>query len=141
MRRFGYLQDRLFQISLAVYALNRLVLKSHLGFLNHSHLHFVWSFSHSHLDDLLLMPAALPVMLWVQRLLGLRKHDFAPSWPEMWSHLVIWSVMCKLVGPVLLHIGTPDPWDVAAFVFGGIAACYWWHRPMAVITSPSSDEL
>lgn len=140
MRQFGYLHDRLFQISLATYALNRLVLRSHLGLLNHSHLHFVWSFSHSHLDDLLLMPAALPVILWGQRLLGLRMSDVSPTWPEMWVHLVVWSVMCKLVGPLWLHIGTPDPWDVAAFAIGGIAACCWWHRPIAV-TPASGNEL
>ena len=140
MRRFAYLHDRLFQISLAAYTLNRLVLKSHLGFLHHSRFHFLWSFSHSHFDDLLLIPAALPVMLWVQRLLGVRLHDRAPGWLEMFAHLAIWSVMCKFVGPFLLHIGTPDPCDVLMFAIGGIAACFWWQRPLNASTSASGHE-
>ena len=134
MRRFGYLNDRLFQVSLALYAVNRLVLKSHLGFLRHSRFDFIWSFSHSHLDDLLLLPAALPIMLWTQHVLDLREHDSAPSWPELLAHLVIWSVICKFVGPVLLHLGTPDPWDVLMFAVGGIAACAWWRRPLPLTT-------
>lgn len=138
MRRFGYLHDRLFQVSLAAYALNRLVLKSHLGFLHHSRLNFIWSFSHSHFDDLLLIPAALPVMLWLQRVLGLRNHDFVPTWSEMLAHLTVWSVMCKIIGPFFLHIGTPDPWDLLAFTIGGITACYWWQRPAAA--SPTSGH-
>jgi len=128
MTRFGYLHDRLFWFASAAYALNRLILKSHLGALRHSHLDFVWSFFHSHFDDLLLIPAALPVVLWVQRLLGLRKHDGPPTWREVWPHLLIWSVMCKFVGPYWLHIGTPDPWDIAFFAAGGLAAFAWWNH-------------
>jgi hypothetical protein len=140
MKPFGYLHDRLFQCSLAVYAVNRLVLKSHLGALHYSRFNFIWSFSHSHLDDLLLIPAALPVVLWMQQLLGLRKHDGAPSWPEMLGHLAIWSVMCKVVGPFILHIGTPDPWDVLAFAAGGIGACIWWQRPVNRAPAASGHE-
>jgi hypothetical protein len=134
MRRFGYLHDRLFQVSLALYALNRLVLKSHLGFLRHSRFDFIWSFSHSHFDDLLLLPAALPIMLWTQHQLGLRKHDFVPTWSEMLAHWVVWSVICKFVGPVLLHMGTQDPCDVLMFALGGITACAWWRRPRPLLT-------
>lgn len=127
MNRFGYLQDRLFLTSFAAYSLNRLILKSYLGRLRHTSFDFVWSFSHSHFDDLLLIPVALPVMLWIQRLAGLRKNDFWPGWSEMFLHLVIWSVMCKFVGPFWLHLGTPDPWDLLAYAAGGVAACLWWN--------------
>jgi hypothetical protein len=129
MRRFGYLHDRLFGFSLAAYALNRLVVRPHLGWFFHAYAPWLWPFLHSHCDDLLLMPAALPVMLWIQRLLGLRRQDGAPGWGEMLAHLAIWSIMCKVVGPFYLHIGVADPWDVLFFAAGGIAACLWWNRP------------
>ena len=86
------------------------------------------------------MPAALPVVLWLQRLLGLRKHDLPPTWPEMILHLAIWSVMCKIVGPFYCHIGVADPWDVLFFAAGGMAACLWWNRP-AVQSADVPHEL
>ena len=129
MRRFGYLSDRLFQSALAAYAVNRLVVLPHLAGCIHAHLATAWPFLHSHLDDTLLMPAALPVVLWLQRLLGLRKQDCPPTWSEMFAHLAIWSVMCKIVGPFYYHIGAADPWDVLCFAVGGTAACAWWRRP------------
>ena len=128
MNRFGYLRDPVFWVSSAAYAFNRLFLRSHLGALRHSSFDFVRAFFHSHFDDLLLIPAALPLALWIQRELGLRKHDLPPTWPEMLGHLTVWSVMCKGVGPFWLHIGTPDPWDLVAYAAGGVLACLWWNR-------------
>jgi hypothetical protein len=135
MNRFGYLQDRLFAVSLTAYAVNRLVIRPHLAGYFHAHLNWAWPFLHSHLDDLLLMPAALPVVLWLQRMLGLRKHDQPPGWGEMFAHLAVWSVMCKIIGPLYLHIGVADPWDVLFFAAGGAAACLWWNRPALQSTS------
>ncbi len=138
MKRFGYLQDRLFGISLATYAFNRLVILPYSAGFFYSHLHWAWPFLHSHFDDLLLMPAALPVVLWFQRLLGLRKHECPPTWPEMLFHLAVWSVMCKVVGPFYFHIGVADPWDILFFAAGGIVACLWWNRSVAQSCRTSS---
>lgn len=126
MKRFGYLRDPLCWISLGAYAGNRLLLKPHLSLIPG---HLLRAFLHSHFDDLLLIPAALPVMLWIQRLIGLRQDDLPPRWSEMFLHLIAWSVMCKFAGPFALHIGTPDPWDLLAYTVGGVAACLWWNRP------------
>ncbi|MEI9865001.1 MAG: hypothetical protein WDN00_10690 [Limisphaerales bacterium] len=115
---------------MTVYALNRLVIRPHLAGFFHTHLPWAWPFLHSHLDDLLLMPAALPVVLWLQRMLGLRKHDRPPGWGEMFAHLAVWSVMCKILGPLYLHIGVADPWDILFFAGGGAVACLWWNRPV-----------
>jgi len=101
------------------YALNRWLLKPLLPS----------SFLHGHFADLLLIPAALPVVLWVQRLVGLRKHDYAPSWSEMVLHLALWSLICEFIGPHWLHHGTADVWDVVAYATGGVVACLWWNRP------------
>jgi hypothetical protein len=130
MNRFGFLQDRLFLISLAAYASNRLVIRPHLAGFFQSHLPRLWPFLHSHFDDLLLIPVALPVVLWLQRLTGLRQHDQPPGWREMAAHLAVWSVMCKIIGPFWLHLGAADPWDVLFFAIGGLAACLWWHHPL-----------
>lgn len=128
MRQFGYLHDRLFWTALGTYLINRLVVRPHLGGFFHSHLHWAWPFLHSHLDDLLLIPAALPVVLWFQKRTGLRQHDQPPGWREMFLHLAIWSFMCKIVGPFCLQVGVADPWDVLCFAGGGVAACLWWNR-------------
>jgi hypothetical protein len=130
MNRFNFLQDRLFQISMAAYALNRLFIRPYLAGFFQSHVPWAWPFLHSHFDDLLLMPAALPVVLWIQHQAGLRQHDRPPGWREMAAHLAVWSVMCKIVGPLCLHLGAADPWDVLFFTAGGIAACLWWNRPL-----------
>ena len=134
MRRFGYLHDRLFCVALTAYVFNRLVVRPHLSHFFQGHFHWAWPFLHSHLDDLLLMPAALPIVLWLQRLGGLRQHDRPPGWGEMFLHLAIWSVMCKIIGPLFLNVGVADPLDVLFFAAGGIGACLWWHRRALAIS-------
>lgn len=119
MKQFAYLRDPLFLAAAAVYALNR-------WWLTHA---FASPFLHGYLNDLLLLPAALPVVLWVQRRLGLRERDGAPAWTEMWLHLAVWSVICEVIGPHCWPHGTADTWDVLAYALGGVAACLWWQRP------------
>lgn len=128
MKRFSYLHDRLFVFSLMAYAVNRLLVRPHGREFFHAHCPWAWAFFHSHFDDLLLMPVALPVMLWMQRRLGLRKQDHPPGWREMLAHLALWSLMCKFIGPVYFRIGVADPWDVLFFAAGGMVACWWWQR-------------
>lgn len=128
MRPFGYLQDRLFLWALTLYALNKLVILPHFSGVFRSHAFPIWIFLHGHLDDLLLIPAALPVVMWLQRRFALRNHDGPPGWGEMAGHLIIWSVMCKFIGPHYFHLGVADPWDLLCFASGGIAACGWWHH-------------
>ncbi len=118
MRRFSYLRDTLFLLAAASYAVNRWLLQRISGS----------TFLHGYFDDLLLIPAALPVVLWLQRRLDLRRHDGVPSWSEMLLHLAVWSVICEFVGPRWLHHGTADVWDVVAYATGGVAACLWWNR-------------
>lgn len=137
MTGFGYLRDRVCQISLAAYAFNHLVLVPRLAGFILAHLTWAWPFLHSHFDDLLLMPAALPVVLWLQRLMGLRNHDLPPSWLEMWAHLAVWSVMCKVVGPLCLHVGVADPWDVLFFAAGGLFAVLWWRAEARQVAGSS----
>jgi hypothetical protein len=118
MSRFGYLRDPLFLAAATSYVLNRCWLKTVVRS----------PFLQGHLNDLLLIPAALPVILWVQRVVGLREHDLVPSWAEMVLHLAVWSVICEFIGPHWLHHGTADAWDVVAYAAGGSVACFWWNR-------------
>ncbi|MFO1475294.1 MAG: hypothetical protein U1F98_01425 [Verrucomicrobiota bacterium] len=118
LNSFGYLRDRLFLLCCSLYAINRWMVKPHVH----------GGFFHDHFNDLLLMPCALPPLLWFQRLLKLRFHDQAPAPGEMALHLVVWSVLFEGIGPHLLRRATGDPYDVVAYVVGGILAAIWWHR-------------
>jgi hypothetical protein len=118
MSRFGYLRDPLFVTAAIGYVLNRWLLKPLLPS----------SFLHDHFADLLLIPAALPVVLWIHRTVRLRTHDKVPSWSEMLLHLAVWSLICEFIGPEWFHHGTADLWDIVAYATGGVVACLWWNR-------------
>ena len=118
MRPFGYWRDPLFLLGCASYALNRWVLKAQL----HS------DFMQGQFNDLWLIPCALPLVLWVQRLLGLRTHDLPPTGFEIIFHLAVWSVLFEVIGPRVLPV-TGDLLDVFAYLVGGLFAAIWWHRP------------
>jgi hypothetical protein len=118
VKGFQYLRDPLFLGGCVLYALNRWLLKPHLHqvFLN------AW------FNDLLLIPCALPPLLWMHRLLKLRGHDAPPSAAEIGLHLAFWSLLFEWWGPHLFRHATGDWLDVAAYVVGGIAAWGWWNR-------------
>ena len=121
LSRFRYLRDGLFLSAAIAYGLNRGLVRSVVPS----------TFLRGQFDDLLLIPAALPVVLWVQRISGLRTVDHPPSWPEIVLHLLVWSVICEFIGPIWLHHGTADPWDVVAYAAGALAAGLWWNRKTA----------
>ena len=99
------------------------------------------SFLHSHFNDCLLIPAALPVVLWIQHLVRLRLEDKPPLWQEMFLHLIVWSVICKYLGPHHLHIGTPDVWDVTCYFMGGVISCLWWNRGSFLLKNKVSNGM
>lgn len=115
---FGYWRDPVFLLSLAVYALNREVIKPSLRAYS--------PFFHGHLDDCLLVPVALPIFLLVYRRLDLRPDDAPPRWWEIALHVAVWSLFYKWFGPVVLHHGVTDLVDVACFAGGGVVAWLFW---------------
>ena len=117
VNRFGYWRDPLFLAGCALYALNRWGLKPH----THS------AFLHGQFNDLLLIPCALPLVLWMQRRLGLRKHDHFPDAGEIALHVIVWSVLCEGIGPHILPV-TGDVKDVIAYALGAVLAWAWWRR-------------
>jgi hypothetical protein len=118
VKRFGYISDRLFLVGCLLYATNRWGLKPrvHIAFL------------HDHFNDLLLIPCALPPLLWVHWRLRLRPHYRPPTFLEICLHLLIWSVLFEVIGPRIVRHATGDIWDVAAYVVGGLLAGLWWNR-------------
>lgn len=121
MKRFGYWRDPLFLACCTLYVLNRWWVKPHV----HS------PFLHGQFNDCLLIPCALPLVLWLQRRLGLRQHDGFPTSREVLFHLAVWSVLFELIGPHIMHV-TGDLWDAVAYLAGGLMAlgCWRWqaHR-------------
>lgn len=121
MRAFGYARDRTCWVACALYATNRWAVPAAVKNV----------FLRGYFNDCLLIPAALPLMLLLERWLGLRGVDTAPRWPEVLFHLVIWSVAAEVVGPHLFPHAQGDVFDVAAYAAGAIVALLVWTRAYA----------
>lgn len=113
---FRYVRDPLCLTACAAYSINRLLIKPHCAS----------GFWHDHANDLLLIPAALPWLLWAQRKLRLRQNDAFPNWAEITLHLLVWSVLFEGIGPHVMNV-TGDWVDVAAYTVGALLAGTWWH--------------
>lgn len=119
MKRFAYALDPLCLVACTLYALNRFYLRAHVES----------AFLHSYFNDLLLIPAALPLALWIQRKLHLRRDDTPPRWSEIGLHLVVWAVAAEFVAPLLFPHTTGDLRDVLAYASGAVLAGCWWQQP------------
>jgi hypothetical protein len=124
VKPFRYLLDPLCALACLLYILNRWLLIPKVG----------GTFLRGHFNDLLLIPAALPPVLFLHRRLRLRSHDHPPLWSEVTWHLVVWSLLFEGVGPRLMTV-TGDPWDVLAYAAGGILAALWWNRNASAISA------
>lgn len=115
MKRFRYALDPLCLLALALYALNR------------------WVFDIQALRgwfaDALLIPAAAPIYLWVERRLGLRPHDENPTLREIIFLLVVWTIAAEILAPILLTRCTADPLDAVAYAAGSLVSVAWWCWP------------
>jgi len=119
MKRFRYGRDPLCLAAGAIYALQRWGLPAE----------WFGGFVRGHLADALLIPAALPLLLWVQRRSGLRPAAAAPRGGAIARARAGWWLAAEVVAPRLFAHATGDAWDVAAYAVGGLAAGRWWHRP------------
>jgi len=118
--RFRYALDPLCLAACALYAANRWMVKPFAAS----------SFFHGQFNDMLLIPAALPFILWLQRRCGLRNHDAPPTVGEVTSHLVVWALLVEFIGPRWLHHGIGDPLDCLAYSLGALVACTMWRLPV-----------
>lgn len=85
-------------------------------------------FFRGHFNDLLLVPCALPPLLWLHGRLGWREPHAPPAAAEVVFHLAVWSVVFEFIGPRFVGHTTADAWDVLAYWAGGLAALAFWNR-------------
>lgn len=120
---FRYLLDPLFLSCVLLYFVNRLILKS------------IWQtgFVHEHLNDLICIPFWVPIMLWVERHLRLRRDDSPPDVIEVIIPLLIWSWVFEIILPrteMFSHYCTADTWDIVYYSLGAVGATIvwrWWY--------------
>lgn len=116
MSRFRYGRDPLCATACACYAANRWLIPVAMKGI----------FLRGYLADLLLIPASLPFVLWLQRYVGLRTADSRPNWREIGLHLLVWSIAAEWVAPHLFARATGDVWDVAAYGVGALVSGLIW---------------
>jgi hypothetical protein len=118
-RPFRYLADPVCIASLVLYAINRFYLKPH---------HIGGWFTHGYLNDVLCLPLFVPMILRVQRLIGLRRHDGYPRGWEILQHWAAFSIVFQLILPRYPKTFTTagDHWDMLAYATGGIMAWTCW---------------
>lgn len=119
-RNFKYLADPLFLTSVTIYALNKWLLVGAE----------YWSgrFTDDYLNDLLLVPVMVPIILLASKKAGLRPNDSPPSLIEIALPIVIWAIAFELVSPLLFGRGTADPFDALAYLVGGLISWAVWNR-------------
>lgn len=94
-------------------------------------------FFQSYFNDLLLIPCALPLLLWLHASFGWRHQDEAPNGSEVIGHWAIWSIVAEWIGPRLFTQAVGDWRDVMAYGIGAAFAWCWWHRErVAVVMRP-----
>ena len=118
MRRFRYGLDRCCVVSCSAYVANRWIVPSALK----------GTFLRDYFSDVLLIPSALPLVLWLHRRFGWRPDDSPPRWREILLHVAVWSMAAEGVAPHLFARATGDPWDVVAYAGGALASGVIWNH-------------
>ena len=57
-------------------------------------------FVHHHLNNLICIPFLVPIMLYAERKLGVRRHDAVPQWYEVLIPIVVWSLVFEDLLPL-----------------------------------------
>jgi len=84
------------------------------------------SIASGYFNDFLMIPCALPLILWVHSLLGWREKAAYPTLSELVGHLVVWSIVAEAIGPKLVTGAVSDFRDVLAYAGGALVAGLWW---------------
>jgi hypothetical protein len=129
--RFLYLADPLFLACVQAYAVNRFLLRPNLDL----------RFLHHYFNDLICIPFWVPIMLFFQKLLRLRRDDAPPQTGEILIPLILWSFAFEVWLPrteVLRGKAIADPIDIVCYSLGALgAAWFWrfWYRGAVPVTS------
>ena len=99
----------------------------------------------SYFNDVLLIPCALPWVLWGHALLGWRDWDRRPTGAEIVGHLAVWALIAEGLGPRLFAHAVADWGDVAAYAAGACLAAFWWrfscpHRKLVAASGGWAHE-
>ena len=99
----------------------------------------------SYFNDALLIPCALPWVLWGHAVLGWRKQDAFPTNAEIFGHLGVWALVAEWLGPQLIPYSVADWGDVVAYAVGASLAAFWWRfsrrdRKLAAATGEWARE-
>lgn len=117
---FRYLRDPLFLGCVALYGVNRFLLRP------------LWpvGFFGAYVNDLICMPLWVPVMLWVLRRTGLRTDDALPRGYEVLIPLLLWSAWFEVVlpqAPGFQDVAFADPADLLCYSLGGLVSAAYWN--------------
>lgn len=118
--KFHYLTDTLFIFSLILYAINKFVFLRPFF--------FETKFNRYYLNDLLLVPVLLPIILFISKTLNIRNNNQPPIFIEIIIPLVIWSISFEIIGPYYFKHSTSDPVDIIAYFFGGGIGWLIWNK-------------
>ena len=118
-RPFRYIADPACIASLILYTVNRYFLKPH---------HIGGWFTHGYLNDVLCLPLFVPIILNAQHLVGLRRHFGFPHPWEIFQNWVVFTIVFQVVIPRFpkTFIAAGDPYDILAYLTGGIIAGFYW---------------
>lgn len=118
-REFRYLRDPLFLACVALYFVNRFVIRRVVDS----------GFAHEHFNDLMCIPFWVPIMLWLQKSVGLRPVATVPSASEVFIPLVVWSLVFEFWLPTTIAFAahsTADHRDIMWYAIGAMLAACWW---------------
>jgi hypothetical protein len=116
---FRYLKDPLFLMCFAAYGIQRCLKSFDLS----------TPFLCSYLNDLICIPFWVPIMLWGNKKLGLRRNDDPPEGFEIIIPLILWAFVFEVLIPGMPSWSIPtwaDPCDILSYCVGGLAAALFW---------------
>lgn len=116
---FRYLKDPLFVFCVALYFINRLVIKPY----------FPNQFCRDHLNDLICIPFWVPIMVFMMKKVRWRTTDASPTAGEIIIPLLMWSWVFEAFLPFVpffKRLATSDYMDVFSYTVGACAAALIW---------------
>lgn len=115
-KKYKFIRDYFFLISLIIYGLNYVSIKFGI---------YTNYFMQCYFNDIFLVPVALPVVLYIVKLLKYRG-SYYPTLSEILTCLIIWSVFFEYIGPKYLNKGIADVYDVIAYFIGAVVSFIVW---------------